>query len=137
VPKEKIDLAQVRKACALANIATFIENELISKYETVVGERGVRVSGGQRQRIGIARALYYEPTLLVFDEATSALDNETEKSVMEAIDTISHKKTVIVVAHRLTTLRKCDLIFKIHKGRIVKSGSFSEVVEEGFQPLSQ
>jgi ATP-binding cassette subfamily C protein len=137
VPREKIDFNQVRDACALANIAEFIENDLIAKYDTVVGERGVRISGGQRQRIGIARALYYKPKLLVFDEATSALDNETEKSVMEAIENLSHKKTVIVVAHRLTTLRKCDLIFKIHKGRIVKSGCFSEVVEDGCQHLPQ
>jgi len=131
--KDRIDLERVRKACALANIDKFIENELSAKYDTVIGERGVRISGGQRQRIGIARALYYDPELLVFDEATSALDNETEKSVMEAIENLAHKKTVVVVAHRLTTLEKCDMIFKIYAGRIIKSGGFSEVVEDGFR----
>ncbi len=126
--KEEIDMANVRKAAALANIASFIENELANMYDTIVGERGVRLSGGQRQRIGIARALYYAPQLLVFDEATSALDSETEKSVMEAIENISNEKSIIIIAHRLTTLQKCDLIIKVERGRIVKSGTFDEVV---------
>lgn len=129
LPKNKIDMAKVRKAAALANIADFIEGDLINQYDTIVGERGVRLSGGQRQRIGIARALYYDPQLLVFDEATSALDSETEKSVMEAIENLSNQKSIIIIAHRLTTLQKCDLIIKVERGRIVKSGTFDEVVE--------
>lgn len=130
IPKEKMDFEQVRKACVLANIADFIEEELISGYETVVGERGVRLSGGQRQRIGIARALYHNPDILIFDEATSALDNETEKVLMEAIDNFSHNKTIILIAHRLSTLEKCDLVFKLDKGRIIKSGKLIEVVKK-------
>jgi ATP-binding cassette subfamily C protein len=126
--KNEIDMDKVHKAAALANIADFIESDLINQYDTIVGERGVRLSGGQRQRIGIARALYYDPQLLVFDEATSALDNETEKSVMAAIDNLSHEKTIIIIAHRLTTLQKCDRVIKIERGRIVKSGAFDEVV---------
>lgn len=128
--KSKIDMAKVCKAATMANISNFIENELTKQYETIVGERGVRLSGGQRQRIGIARALYYEPQLVVFDEATSALDNETEKSVMEAIDTLSSEKSIIIVAHRLTTLQKCDKVIKIDRGRIVKSGTFNQVVQQ-------
>jgi len=128
VPKDEIDMDRVRQAATLANVADFIEAELIDQYDTIVGERGIRLSGGQRQRIGIARALYYEPQLVVFDEATSALDNETEKTVMEAIDTLSKEKSILIVAHRLTTLQKCDLIIKIDKGKIVRSGTFDEVV---------
>jgi len=127
--RDKIDMARVCKAAGLANIAGFIERDLINQYDTIVGERGVRLSGGQRQRIGIARALYYDPQLLVFDEATSALDNETEKSVMEAIDNLSHDKSIIIVAHRITTLEKCDLIIKIEKGGIVKIGTYDEIVQ--------
>ncbi|MGV8058416.1 MAG: ABC transporter ATP-binding protein [Smithellaceae bacterium] len=129
IPKEKIDIEQVRNVCILANIAVFIEEELIDGYETVVGERGVRLSGGQRQRIGIARALYHNPDILIFDEATSALDNETEKVLMEAIDNFSHNKTIILIAHRLSTLEKCDSVFKFGKGRIIKSGKFDAVVK--------
>lgn len=131
LPRNKIDMNRVRRAATLANIADFIEDELIDQYDTIVGERGIRLSGGQRQRIGIARALYYEPQLVVFDEATSALDNETEKSVMEAIDTLSKEKSILIVAHRLTTLQKCDLIIKIDRGKIVTSGTFDEVVGQG------
>lgn len=128
--KNKIDMAKVSKAAALANIADFIENDLINQYGSIVGERGVRLSGGQRQRIGIARALYYDPQLLIFDEATSALDDETEKSVMAAIDNLSNEKSIIIIAHRITTLQKCDLIIKVDKGRIAKSVTFDEVIQQ-------
>ena len=84
----------------------------------MVGERGVRLSGGQRQRIGIARALYDDPEILVLDEATSALDNETETAVMEAIDSLMGRKTLIIIAHRVTTLRNCQLIFKVEDGNV-------------------
>jgi ATP-binding cassette, subfamily B, bacterial PglK len=128
LPKERINHDQVRKACALANISDFIETDLPDRYETVVGERGVRISGGQRQRIGIARALYHNPEVLIFDEATSSLDNETEKVLMEALDNFSHDKTIILIAHRLSTLEKCDVVFKFDRGRIAQSGRYDEVV---------
>jgi ATP-binding cassette subfamily C protein len=128
--KNEIDMGRVRKAASLANIADFIEEGLSNRYETIVGERGVRLSGGQRQRIGIARALYYDPQLIVFDEATSALDYDTEKSVMEAIENLSREKSIIIVAHRLTTLQKCELIFKVERGRIIKFGTFDDIIQQ-------
>jgi ABC-type multidrug transport system fused ATPase/permease subunit len=118
LPKDKIDMNQVRKAACLAQIAEHIES-LKSGYDTFVGERGIRLSGGQRQRIGIARALYKNATVLVFDEATSALDDETEAELMQAIDGLSKDLTVIMIAHRLTTVRRCDKILKLHKGKVV------------------
>jgi ABC-type bacteriocin/lantibiotic exporter with double-glycine peptidase domain len=95
--------------------------------ETVVGERGVRLSGGQRQRIGIARALYHDPEVLVLDEATSALDNDTEAEVMSAVNALHGTKTLVLVAHRLTTVSGCDLLYRLENGRVVRSGSFAEV----------
>jgi ATP-binding cassette subfamily B protein len=118
LPKEKIDMEQVRKAARLAQIAEHIES-LEAGYDTFVGERGIRLSGGQRQRIGIARALYKNATVLVFDEATSALDDETEAELMRAIDGLSKDLTVIMIAHRLSTVRRCDKILKLHKGKVV------------------
>ena len=100
------------------------------KYSTIVGERGVRLSGGQIQRIGIARALYNNPKLLVFDEATSALDNETESSVIEAINNLAKQTTIILIAHRLNTVKNCDIIYKLDKGKIVAKGKFNELVKE-------
>jgi ATP-binding cassette subfamily B protein len=118
LPKDKIDMDQVRKAARLAQIAEHIES-LEAGYDTFVGERGIRLSGGQRQRIGIARALYKNATVLVFDEATSALDDETEAELMKAIDGLSKDLTVIMIAHRLSTVRRCDKILKLHKGKVV------------------
>jgi ABC-type multidrug transport system fused ATPase/permease subunit len=118
LPKDKIDMNQVRKAASLAQIAEHIES-LDAGYDTFVGERGIRLSGGQRQRIGIARALYKNATVLVFDEATSALDDETEAELMKAIDGLSKDLTVIMIAHRLSTVRRCDKILKLHKGKVV------------------
>ena len=118
IPKDKIDTDQVRKAAGLAQIAEHIET-LEAGYDTFVGERGIRLSGGQRQRIGIARALYKNATVLVFDEATSALDDETEAELMKAIDGLSKDLTVIMIAHRLSTVRRCDKILKLHKGKVV------------------
>ncbi|WP_135502502.1 ABC transporter ATP-binding protein [Roseovarius aestuariivivens] len=125
--KEAIDMAAVERAAKTASLHDFVVNELPDGYQTVVGERGVRLSGGQRQRIGIARALYHDPALLIFDEATSALDNLTEREVMEAINRIGHKKTIVMIAHRLTTVRDCDTIYLLEKGRIAASGSFDEL----------
>ena len=118
LPKDKIDMEQVLKAARLAQIAEHIET-LEAGYDTFVGERGIRLSGGQRQRIGIARALYKNATVLVFDEATSALDDETEAELMKAIDGLSKDLTVIMIAHRLSTVRRCDKILKLHKGKVV------------------
>jgi len=104
--------------------------QLPDGLNTSVGERGVRLSGGQRQRIGIARALYHEREILVLDEATAALDNETERLVSEAIKSLSGTKTIIIIAHRLSTIKHCDCIYMMDQGRIVKSGSYKEVVGE-------
>jgi ABC-type bacteriocin/lantibiotic exporter with double-glycine peptidase domain len=106
----EIDRSRLESAARMANLHDFVVNELPDGYDTLIGDRGVRLSGGQRQRIGIARALYREPDVLVFDEATSALDNATEQSVMQAIDNLAGSKTIIIVAHRLSTVRRCDQI---------------------------
>ena len=120
VEEEKIDEDAVWQALENAQLADFIRS-LENGLDTVIGERGVRISGGQRQRIGIARALYYDPEILFFDEATSSLDNETEAAVMESINTLGSRKTMIIVAHRLTTLRDCDHIYKVENGNIVET----------------
>ena len=129
-PSDDIDFDAVRRAARIANIAVFIESELAEGYNTYVGERGVRLSGGQRQRIGIARALYRDPALLVMDEATSALDGITEESVMEALHSLSRQKTIVVIAHRLTTVRDCDVIYLLDKGSIVASGSYVDLMRD-------
>lgn len=117
IEEEDIDEAKVWEALEEAQLKEFVES-LPDGLDTEVGERGVRLSGGQRQRIGIARALYDNPEILVLDEATSALDSETETAVMEAIDRLAGRKTLIIIAHRLTTIRNCDLIFKVEDGQI-------------------
>ncbi|MDA9762204.1 ATP-binding cassette domain-containing protein, partial [Desulfobacterales bacterium] len=114
VPKNKINFQEVKRAAQQAQIAGFIEG-LPDYYDTFVGERGVRLSGGQRQRIGIARALYRHAKVLVFDEATSALDTVTENSVMEAIETLNKDITIIMIAHRQSTLSSCDKIIEVKK----------------------
>lgn len=119
IPDAEIDLSAVERAAALAKIDGFIREELPKGYRTLVGERGIRLSGGQRQRIGIARALYHNPPVLVFDEATSALDNETEASVMEAVHTLSGRKTILMIAHRTSTLAECDMIVELADGAII------------------
>ncbi|MBK1728784.1 ABC transporter ATP-binding protein [Halorhodospira halophila] len=127
VPPEQIDHEQVARCARMAQVHAFIMDELPQQYATVVGERGVRLSGGQRQRIGIARALYHEPDILVFDEATSALDTVTEQAVMEAIEALHHQKTVILIAHRLSTVRECDQVVLLQKGQITAAGQFEEL----------
>jgi ABC-type multidrug transport system fused ATPase/permease subunit len=129
IPVEKIDQSQVEKCAELAQVHDFILEELAHGYQTQVGERGVRLSGGQRQRIGIARALYHDPEVLVFDEATSALDNVTEKAVIEAVNILSHKKTIIMIAHRLSTVKNCDQIIYLEQGEIIDSGNYQELIE--------
>jgi len=127
IPPEAIDRDRVREAARQAQIAELIES-MPDGYRSMVGERGVRLSGGQRQRIGIARALYKRADVIVFDEATSALDNDTEKSVMEAIDALNPDLTVIIIAHRLSTLRKCDRIVELGGGRVLRTGSYDNIV---------
>ncbi|MBK1636513.1 ABC transporter ATP-binding protein [Rhodovulum adriaticum] len=118
LPFEEIDRNRVEAAARIAQIDSFVREELPDGYETAIGERGVRLSGGQRQRIGIARALYHDADLIVFDEATSALDNLTEAEVMAAIDALPGSKTVLMIAHRLSTVKSCDRILVLDHGRI-------------------
>ena len=118
VDKKDIDVKSIEDAAKTANLHEFIVNELPQKYQTNVGERGVKLSGGQRQRIGIARALYFNPNLLIFDEATNSLDVQTEAEVMKAINKMQGVKTIIIIAHRLNILEACDEIIEIEKGEI-------------------
>ena len=129
IAKEKIDHQRVKKAAQQAKISELIE-EWERGYQTSVGERGIRLSGGQRQRIGIARALYKKANVLIFDEATSALDNGTEREVMKAIKGIGKEITVLVIAHRLTTLKGCDKIVKLDKNYTIDVGSYEEMINE-------
>jgi len=122
-----IDMVRVREASSRAQIAQFIESQP-EGYATKVGERGVRLSGGQRQRIGIARALYKKATVLVFDEATSALDNVTERAVMDAIESLDRDLTVLIIAHRLTTVRRCDRIILLEGGKLKAMGGFDDLL---------
>jgi ATP-binding cassette, subfamily B, bacterial PglK len=128
VAKPEIDMAAVERAARAAALHDFVVSELPAAYDTYVGERGVRLSGGQRQRIGIARALYRDPSLLIMDEATSALDNITERVVMEAVQRIRSDKTIILIAHRLTTVKTCDSIFLMDHGRLLAQGSYDELL---------
>jgi ATP-binding cassette, subfamily B, bacterial PglK len=130
IPPEKLDMAAVERAAKVANLHDFVVGELTEGYKTFVGERGVRLSGGQRQRIGIARALYHDPDVLILDEATSALDNLTERAVMEAVHNLGHEKTIIMIAHRLSTVKDCDTIFLMDKGRLAAQGRYDQLVAE-------
>ena len=129
VEAENIDQEVIEKVSKIANLHEFVTNELPKKYQTTIGERGVRLSGGQRQRIGIARALYHNPKVLILDEATSALDNLTEKAVMDAIDNLSKNITIILIAHRLSTVKKCDKIYLLEKGELKNEGTFEELIK--------
>jgi len=122
----KINYKTVEKVSKIANLHEFVKNELPQQYQTVIGENGARLSGGQRQRIGIARALYFNPKVLIFDEATSALDNNTEDAVLHSINNLGENITTIFITHRLSTLKKCDIIYKIEKGQLIAKGSFDE-----------
>ena len=139
VPEEQIDMGRVEEVAKLANLHDFVVNELPDEYQTSAGERGVRLSGGERQRVGIARALYHDPDLVVLDEATSALDNVTERVVMQAMETLAPAKTVIMIAHRLSTVRNCDVIFFIENGVISAEGTFDDLrsSHERFRSLTE
>ena len=129
VPKEQIDRQRVRQAAQQAQISDSIES-WPSRYQTFVGERGIRLSGGQRQRIGIARALYKQADVIIFDEATSALDSETEQAVMQAIECLSQDLTLLIIAHRLTTLKNCTQIVELGDGCIKRAGNYQEIVNQ-------
>jgi ABC-type bacteriocin/lantibiotic exporter with double-glycine peptidase domain len=137
-PVDKIDMNAVERAAKIANMHDFVVNELPQGYQTAVGERGVRLSGGQRQRIGIARALYNKPQLLILDEATSALDNLTEKAVMEAVNNLGGDITIIIIAHRLSTVRSCDKIYMMQHGQVIANGAYDELLKynESFQAMA-
>ena len=128
VPPATINLDRVQQAAHQAQIADFIESSP-EGYQANVGERGIRLSGGQRQRIGIARALYKQASVLVFDEATSALDNATEQSVMGAIEGLNRDLTILLIAHRITTVRYCDTIVELEHGRMVAQGTYEQLLE--------
>ncbi|MDP2423766.1 MAG: ABC transporter ATP-binding protein [Bacteroidales bacterium] len=135
---KEIDNEKFHRAATAAQLSELI-NRLPEKENTVIGERGIRLSGGQRQRIGIARALYHNPQLLIMDEGTSALDNITEKYVIEAIDRLKGDRTIIMIAHRLSTVKKCDHIFLMKNGKIISSGTYTELMNrsEEFRLMNQ
>ena len=120
IDADKIDEKRIWEVLEEAQLKEFVE-ELPNGLDTTIGDRGVRLSGGQRQRIGIARALYHDPEILVFDEATSALDNDTEAAVMDAVNSFHGKKTMIIIAHRLNTIEKCDIIYKVEDGKLIQT----------------
>ena len=129
VKSDLINYKAIEKASKIANLHEFVVNELPNQYQTKIGERGVRLSGGQRQRIGIARALYHNPQVLILDEATSALDNFTEKVVMDAVNNLNKNITIILIAHRLNTVKKCDKIYFLEQGEVKNQGKFEELID--------
>jgi ATP-binding cassette subfamily B protein len=132
LPKDQINEERVHQAAKQAQIHDIIQ-QLPNDYRTLVGERGVRLSGGQRQRLGIARAIYKQADVIIFDEATSALDSDTEKAVMEAIDRLSSDLTILIIAHRLSTLKNCSSIVRLDKGKISTVGPYEEIIEASRQ----
>jgi len=128
VPEKEIDPSQLRRALESAALAEFVDS-LDQGLDTVIGERGVRLSGGQRQRLGIARALYFNPEVLVMDEATSALDNQTEAEVMRAIQNLKRERTLIMIAHRLSTVKDCDRLYFLEGGKISEEGSYQALLQ--------
>lgn len=129
VPDAEIDDSRVRDCIQAAQLEDFV-HALPSGLQTSVGERGVRLSGGQRQRVGIARALYHDPAILLLDEATSALDSETESSVVRALDRLRGDRTIVIIAHRLSTVAKCDRIYFLQEGRVIGAGSYDELLAD-------
>ena len=137
-PRAQIDMKRIAECARMAQLDHFVETQLPNGYDTTIGESGVRLSGGQRQRIGIARALYHNPDILVFDEATSALDTTTEREVMKAIAGLRGQKTIVMIAHRISTVEGCDQIIVLEHGRIVAQGSYAQLIaqHDGFRALA-
>ena len=135
---QDIDLLKVQQAIKLAHLAPLVAR-LTEGVHTKVGERGVQLSGGQRQRIGIARALYNQADVLVFDEATSALDGITEKVIMDAIQELSGQKTIVMIAHRLKTVKNCDIIYLMERGEVVEQGTYQQLIDNNptFKKMAQ
>jgi ATP-binding cassette, subfamily B, bacterial PglK len=133
IPPENVDLLAIQRAIIAAQLDVFVAS-LPSQLDTVVGERGVRLSGGQRQRIGIARALYHNPSVMIFDEATSSLDSETEELVIEAVDALRGGRTIVVIAHRMSTIRNCDYAFALRDGALAASGLVTDLVDRSQFP---
>jgi ABC-type bacteriocin/lantibiotic exporter with double-glycine peptidase domain len=133
IKEDAIDILSVKYAARVANIHDFVMKELPHGYDTNLGERGIRLSGGQRQRIGIARALYYDPKVLILDEATSALDGVTENTIIDALHHLGGKKTIIMIAHRLATLKECNTIHVMENGKIIASGTHDELIQSSAQ----
>ena len=131
-------MEQIEWACKVAKIDLFIEQNLKSGYQTKLGEHGLRLSGGQAQRIAIARALYHKPSVLVLDEATAALDGVTEHEIIDTMEELAGKMTIIMVAHRLNTVKNCDIIYLFDHGRIVDWGTYNALLErnEHFQKMA-
>jgi ABC-type bacteriocin/lantibiotic exporter with double-glycine peptidase domain len=129
INKNQINYKTIQEVAKIANLHKFVTKDLKNGYQTIVGERGIKLSGGQRQRIGIARALYHKPELLIFDEATNALDNITEKIVLDSIKKIENNITIIIIAHRLNTVRNCDNIFLFEKGNLIAQGSHDKLIK--------
>jgi ABC-type multidrug transport system fused ATPase/permease subunit len=127
IPPKKIDDKKVWKCLKEASLEAFVLEQCPNGLDTVVGENGIRLSGGQRQRLGIARALYQDASILVMDEATAALDNQTEKEVVKAIQHIEQSRTIITIAHRLTTIKNYDLIYVLEKGQIVSVDNYQNL----------
>ena len=137
IPYEEIDNKKINETIEKSQISDFV-NQLPNGMDTIIGERGVQLSGGQRQRIGIARSLYYESNLIIFDEATSSLDGLTEEAVIKSINNIQNIKTVVIVAHRLASVKNCHKIYFIDKGKIIDSGTFDELINknESFRKMA-
>jgi ABC-type bacteriocin/lantibiotic exporter with double-glycine peptidase domain len=125
--KENINKENLIQAAKIANLHEVIINKFPNQYDTIIGERGIKLSGGQRQRIGIARALYNKPEVLILDEGTNALDHETEKSIIEEISNFENKMTIILVTHRLKSLKNCNIIYVLEEGKIKKQGTYDQL----------
>ena len=132
ITKKGLTDEEMKKACKLACLDTFIDS-LPDKYDTVVGEGGVMLSGGQKQRLAIARALIQKTEIILFDEATSALDNETQKQIQEAIDNLKNEYTIMIIAHRFSTILNCDKIFFVENGKVIDSGTHKQLLKKCIQ----
>jgi HlyD family secretion protein len=127
VNSDKIDYHQINRVLKQTNLYAFV-NTLADGYNEIIGEHGIKISGGQKQRIGIARALYHAPDVLVFDEATSSLDGVTESKIMDSVYKLSKDKTIVIIAHRMSTIKNCDIIYVMDQGKIIDSGSFEYLI---------